>query len=166
MEQKIQKITANFWFDAQAEEAVEFYVSIFKDAKIGRTTRYTKEGFEIHGMPEGTVMTIDFQLEGQEFIALNGGPAFTFNEAVSFVIHCESQEEVDYYWGKLTEGGDETAQVCGWLKDKFGVSWQVVPIQLNEMVADADTAKVERVTRAFLQMKKLDLKELQKAFEG
>lgn len=166
MDQRIQKITANFWFEAQAEEAVEFYVSIFKDAKIGRTTRYTKEGFEIHGMPEGSVMTIDFQLEGQEFIALNGGPAFTFNEAVSFVINCGSQDEVDYYWDKLSEGGDATAQVCGWLKDKYGVSWQVVPSQLNEMLDNADTAKVERVTRALLEMKKMDLEELQKTYEG
>lgn len=166
MESKIQKITPNFWFSNVAEEAVNFYVSIFKDAQVGRITHYSKEGFEFHGMPEGTIMTIDFQIEGQEFIALNGGDAFTFNEAVSFIINCESQEEVDYYWDKLTEGGDEKSQVCGWLKDKFGVSWQVVPIQLNEMLTDPDIEKVDRVTRTLLQMKKLELSELQKAYEG
>lgn len=166
MEPKIQKITPNLWFNTQAEEAVQFYVSVFQDAKIGRMTRYSKEGFEIHGMPEGAVMTIEFQIEGQEFLALNGGEAFTFNEAVSFIINCASQEEVEYYWGKLTEGGDESAQVCGWLKDKFGVSWQVVPIQLNEMLMDEDSTKTDRVMRALLQMKKLELSELQKAYEG
>lgn len=166
MEQKIQKITANFWFNTQAEEAVNFYVSIFNDAKIGRLTRYSKEGFEIHGMPEGTVMTIDFELEGQGFVALNGGAAFTFNEAISFIINCGSQEEVDYYWDKLTEGGDGKAQVCGWLKDKFGVSWQVVPVQLNDMLTDGDAEQVDRVIRTLLQMKKLDLRELKQAYEG
>ncbi|MDN7243410.1 VOC family protein [Planococcus sp. N028] len=166
MENKIQKITANFWFNMNAEEAVNFYMSVFKDAKIGRKTHYVKEGFEIHGMPEGTVLTIDFQLEGQDFVALNGGDQFSFTEAVSFIINCDSQEEVDYYWDKLTEGGDENSQVCGWLKDKFGVSWQVVPIALNDMVADPDTEKVERVMKALLQMKKLDLHALQQAYDG
>lgn len=166
MEHKLQKITPNFWFDQQAEEAVQFYLSVFKESRIGRTTRYGKTGQEIHGMPEGTVMTIDFQLEGMEFVALNGGPAFQFNEAISLIINCESQEEVDYYWNRLTEGGDEKAQVCGWLKDKFGVSWQVVPVALNEMLTDSDTEKVQRVTTAFLQMKKIDLAVLQQAYEG
>lgn len=166
MEKKIQKITANFWFSEQAEEAVNFYMSVFKDSRMGRVTYYTKEGQEIHGMAEGMVMTIDFHLEGQEFVALNGGPVFQFTEAISFIINCESQEEVDYYWDKLTEGGDEKAQVCGWLKDKFGVSWQVVPIELNDMITDPDTKKVERVTKALLQMKKLDLQTLQEAYEG
>ena len=166
MKNKFQKITTNFWFDKQAEEAVQFYLSIFKNSAMGRTTRYIKEGQEIHGMPEGTVMTIDFVLEGQEFVALNGGPAFQFNEAVSLIINCESQEEVDYYWNRLTEGGDEKAQVCGWLKDKFGVSWQVVPIALNEMLTTDDAEKATRVTREFLQMKKIDLAVLQRAYEG
>lgn len=166
MEPKIQKITPNLWFNTQAEEAVQYYASIFQDVKIGRMTRYSKEGFEIHGMPEGTVLTIEFQIAGQEFTAMNGGDAFTFNEAVSFIINCTSQEEVDYYWDKLTAGGDESAQVCGWLKDKFGVSWQVVPVQLNEMLMDEDSTKADRVMRALLQMKKLELAELQKAYEG
>lgn len=166
MENKIQKIIANLWFNQNAEEAVNFYMSVFKDAKIGRKTYFIKEGFEIHGMPEGTVMTIDFQIEGQEFVALNGGPYFNFNEAVSFIINCDSQEEVDYYWDKLTEGGDEKAQNCGWLKDKFGVSWQVVPVALNDFLTDSDIEKVSRVTRAVFQMKKLDLHVLQKAYDG
>lgn len=166
MESKIQKITTNFWFNMNAEEAVNFYMSVFKDAKIGRKTYYVKEGFEIHGMPEGTVLTIDFQLEGQNFVALNGGDQFSFTEAVSFIINCDSQEELDYYWDKLTEGGDEKSQVCGWLKDKFGVSWQVVPVALNDMIADPDTEKVERVMKVMLPMKKLDLQALQQAYEG
>jgi predicted 3-demethylubiquinone-9 3-methyltransferase (glyoxalase superfamily) len=166
VENKIQKITTNLWFNQNAEEAVNFYMSVFKDAKIGRKTYFIKEGFETHGMPEGTVMTIDFQIEGQEFVALNGGPYFDFNEAVSFIINCDSQEEVDYYWDKLTEGGDEKAQNCGWLKDKFGVSWQVVPVALNDFLTDSDIEKVSRVTREVLQMKKLDLHALQQAYDG
>ncbi|RNF38991.1 VOC family protein [Planococcus salinus] len=166
MKNKFQKITNNFWFDREAEEAVQFYLSVFKDSQMGRTTRYGKEGHEIHGMPEGTVMTIDFVLEGQEFVALNGGPAFQFNEAISLIVNCESQEEVDYYWDKLTEGGDEKAQVCGWLKDKFGVSWQVVPVALNEMLTSGDSEKVAKVTKEFMQMKKIDLPALQRAYEG
>ncbi|MGK7379289.1 VOC family protein [Planococcus sp. 1R117A] len=166
MANKIQKITANFWFDTQAEEAANFYVSIFKNSSIGRITHYVKEGQEIHGKPVGSVMTVEFQIEGQEFLALNGGPEFKFSEAISFIINCESQDEIDYYWDKLTEGGDEKAQICGWLKDKFGVSWQVTPIALNEMLMDSDTEKVERVMKSFMQMKKIDLTELQKVFEG
>jgi predicted 3-demethylubiquinone-9 3-methyltransferase (glyoxalase superfamily) len=166
VEAKIQKITPNFWFNMNAEEAVDFYMSVFKDGKIGRKTYYVKEGFEIHGMPEGTILTIDFQLEGQDFVALNGGDQFSFTEAVSFIINCDSQEEVDYYWDKLTEGGDEESQVCGWLKDKFGVSWQIVPVAMNDMFADPDTEKVERVMKVMLQMKKLDLAALQQAYEG
>ncbi|MDN7246424.1 VOC family protein [Planococcus shenhongbingii] len=166
MANKIQKIIANFWFDGQAEEAANFYVSVFKDASIGRITRYVKEGQEIHGKPVGSVMTVEFQIEDQEFLALNGGPEFKFSEAISFIINCESQEEIDYYWDKLTEGGDEKAQICGWLKDKFGVSWQVTPIALNEMLMDSDTEKVERVMKSFMQMKKIDLTELQKVYES
>jgi predicted 3-demethylubiquinone-9 3-methyltransferase (glyoxalase superfamily) len=163
---KIQKITTNFWFDKQAEEAAKCYTSIFKNSKIGRITRYGREGHEIHGISEGTVMTVAFQLEGQEFVALNGGPQFTFTEAISFIVNCESQEEVDYYWEKLSEGGDEKAQVCGWLKDKFGVSWQIIPTDLTEMVNDPDPEKSERVIKVMLQMKKMDIKTLKQAYEG
>ncbi|PSL30585.1 putative 3-demethylubiquinone-9 3-methyltransferase (glyoxalase superfamily) [Planomicrobium soli] len=166
MESRIQKITPNFWFNMNAEEAVSFYTSIFKNSKIGQIVRYVNAGQEIHGIVAGTVMTIEFQLEGQEFLALNGGPEFQFTEALSLIINCENQEEVDYYWDKLTEGGDEKSQVCGWLKDKFGVSWQVTPIALNSMLTDSDTEKVERVMTALLQMKKLDLDVLQRAYEG
>ncbi|NSL85600.1 VOC family protein [Chitinophaga solisilvae] len=168
MEKKltVQKITPNLWFDKNGEEAVKFYVSIFQDSRIGRVTHYTKEGFEIHQMPEGTVMTMEFQIEGQEFVALNAGPVFTFNEAISFVVNCSSQEEVDYYWNKLSEGGDPNAQMCGWLKDKFGVSWQVVPTELTDLLQDKDTARVSRVTNAIFKMKKLDIGELRKAHGG
>ncbi|PPL01859.1 VOC family protein [Parapedobacter indicus] len=168
MEKRIssQKITPNLWFDNQAEEAARFYTSVFHDSRIGRTTRYTKEGFEHHQKPEGSVMTIEFIIEGQEFIALNGGPIFTFNEAISLVINCETQEEVDYYWEKLTEGGDERAQVCGWLKDRFGISWQVVPTLLNDMILDPDSAKVNRVLQVMFQSKKLDIARLKSAYEA
>lgn len=124
----MQKINPFLWFDKQAEEAVKFYVSIFKNSKIGEIIRYGREGQEIHGMEEGTVMTIDFEIEGQKFVALNGGPMFKFNEAISFQVNCETQNELDYYWEKLSEGGDKNAQQCGWLKDKYGVSWQSYPL--------------------------------------
>jgi predicted 3-demethylubiquinone-9 3-methyltransferase (glyoxalase superfamily) len=166
MTNKIQKITTNFWFDKQAEEAVKCYTSIFKNSKIGKITRYGRERHEINGISEGTVMTVAFQLEGQEFVALNGGPQFSFTEAISFIVNCESQEEVDYYWEKLSEGGDEKAQVCGWLKDKFGVSWQIIPVVLIEMISDPDPEKSERVTKAMLQMKKMDIKTLKQAYDG
>jgi predicted 3-demethylubiquinone-9 3-methyltransferase (glyoxalase superfamily) len=143
---------------------VQFYVSIFKDAKIGNVTRYGKEGYEIHNKKEGTVMAVDFEIEGQKFLALNGGPIFKFNEAISFQIYCETQEEVDYYWGKLSEAGDKNAQQCGWLKDRFGVSWQVVPTVLIKMLQDKDSNKTERVMKAMLQMRKLDISTLTKAF--
>ena len=162
----MQKIITNLWFENQAEEAVAFYTSIFRDSKILNIVRYGKEGFEIHGMPEGTVMTIDFEIEGQKFVALNGGPAFKFNESVSFIIDCESQEEIDYYWDRLTAGGDEAAQVCGWLKDRYGVSWQVSPALLNDFMQDPDSQKTERVMRALLQMKKLDIDVLRRAYEA
>ena len=162
----IQKITSNLWFNNQAEEAVKFYTSVFKNSRTGRITRYGKEGYEVHGMPEGTVMTLEFWLEGQEFVALNGGPAFKFSEAISFIINCEDQEEVDYYWEKLSEGGDKDAQICGWLKDKFGLSWQVVPVALSQMLSDDDKEKSERVMRELLKMKKLDIETLEKAFSG
>jgi predicted 3-demethylubiquinone-9 3-methyltransferase (glyoxalase superfamily) len=160
-----QKIMPCLWFDTEAEEAAKLYTSIFKDSKISSVSRYGKEGFEIHGRPEGTVMTVDFQIEGQRFVALNGGPHFKFSEAISFQIHCGSQEEVDYYWSKLTAGGGSEGP-CGWLKDKFGLSWQVVPTALTEMMMDKDAKKVQRVTKAFLQMKKFDIEKLRHAFEG
>lgn len=162
----IQKIIPNLWFDNQAEEAAEFYTSIFKNARIGQVSRYGKEGYEIHGMPEGTVMTVEFELEGQSFVALNGGPQFKFTEAVSFIVNCESQAEVDHFWTRLGEGGDESAQVCGWLKDKFGLSWQIVPTVLNELLQDEDPEKSQRVMKALLQMKKLEIEALQQAYAG
>jgi len=152
------------WFDDNAEEAVQFYLSIFKNSKVGNVTHYGKEGFEIHKKKEGSVMTIDFEIEGQKFLALNGGPIFKFNEAISFQIYCETQDDVDYYWDKLTEGGDKNAQVCGWLKDKFGVSWQVVRNILVKMLQDKDSKKTENVMRVMLQMQKLDIKALTKAY--
>jgi predicted 3-demethylubiquinone-9 3-methyltransferase (glyoxalase superfamily) len=161
----MQKISPCLWFDDKAEEAAKFYTSIFKDSKIGDVTRYGKEGYEIHGREEGTVMTVDFEIEGQKFLALNGGPMFKFNEAISFQIYCETQEEVDYYWEKLSQGGDEKAQQCGWLKDKYGVSWQIVPIILVKMLQNKDSKKSQRVMKALLQMRKLDIKTLIKAYE-
>jgi len=160
----MQKITSNLWFDNQAEEAATFYTSIFKNAKMGRISHFGKEGFEIHKRPAGSVMTVEFRIEDQEFVALNGGPDFKFNEAVSFIVNCDTQEEVDYYWEKLTGGGDEKAQMCGWLKDKFGLSWQIVPTVLAEMMSDPDTEKSERVMKVMLQMKKMDIPALEKAF--
>jgi predicted 3-demethylubiquinone-9 3-methyltransferase (glyoxalase superfamily) len=161
----MQKISPCLWFDDKAEEAVNFYVSIFKNSKVGNVTRYGKEGYEIHKKKEGSVMTIDFEIEGQKFLALNGGPIFKFNEAISFQIYCDTQEEIDYYWEKLTEGGDKNAQVCGWLKDKFGVSWQVVPIAMIKMLQDKDSKKTESVMKAMLQMQKLDIDALTKAYQ-
>jgi len=161
----MEKITPCLWFDSNAEEAVNFYTSIFKNSKIGKISRYGKEGYEIHGKPEGTVLTMEFELNGQAFTALNGGPMFKFNEAISFQVGCESQEEVDYYWGKLSEGGDEKAQQCGWLKDKYGVSWQIVPSVLGQLLQDKDAKKSGSVMTALLQMKKLDIKTLKQAYE-
>ena len=161
----MQKISPCLWFDDQGEEAAKFYTSIFKDSKIGDVTRYGKEGYEIHGREEGTVMTVEFEIEGQKFLALNGGPIFKFNEAISFQVYCETQEEVDYYWEKLSEGGDEKAQQCGWLKDKYGVSWQIVPNILIKMLKDKDSEKSQRVMKAMLQMHKLDISTLKKAYD-
>lgn len=161
----MQKISPCLWFDDKAEEAVKFYAPIFKNSKVGDVTRYGKEGYEIHGRETGTVMTVDFEIEGQKFIALNGGPIFKFNEAISFQVHCETQKEVDYYWEKLSEGGDERAQQCGWLKDKYGVSWQIVPIVLGKMLQDRDAKKSQRVMKALLQMRKLDIMTLKQAYE-
>ncbi len=161
----MQKISPCLWFDDNAEDAVKFYVSIFKNSKAGNVTRYGKEGYEIHKKKEGSVMTIDFEIEGQKFLALNGGPMFKFNEAISFQIYCDTQEEINYYWEKLTEDGDKNAQVCGWLKDKFGVSWQAVTIAMIKMLQDKDSKKTERVMKAMLQMHKLDIDALTKAYQ-
>jgi predicted 3-demethylubiquinone-9 3-methyltransferase (glyoxalase superfamily) len=160
----MQKITPFLWFDGNAEEAAKFYTSIFKNSKIGGITCYGHEGYEIHGREAGTVMTVDFEIEGQHFVALNGGPVFKFNEAISFQVRCETQKEVDYFWEKLSKGGDEKAQQCGWLKDQYGVSWQIVPTVLGEMLHDEHAEKSERVMQALLQMKKLDIKRLKQAY--
>jgi len=159
-----QKITPFLWFDDKAEEAAKFYTSIFKNSKIGKMIRYDEEAAQASGRPAGSVMTVEFQLEGQEFVALNGGPHFKLTEAVSFVVNCETQEEVDYFWSKLSAGGEESR--CGWLKDKIGLSWQVVPVVLIEMLADKDTAKAKRVMHAMLQMDKIDIPILKKAYDG
>lgn len=164
--QVIQKITPCLWFDDQAEEAVKFYTAIFRNSKIVNIARYGEAGYEVHKKPVGTVMTVAFELDGQAFTALNGGPIFKFNEAISFQINCETQEEVDYYWQRLSDGGDEQAQQCGWLKDKYGVSWQVVPTALIKMLGDSDYDKSQRAMAAMLQMKKLDIETLRRAFAG
>jgi len=161
-----QKISSNLWFAHEAEEAANYYVSIFKNGRVKKITHYGKEGYDIHKMPEGTVMTVEFELDGQTFVALNGGPIFKFNEAVSFIVNCDTQEEIDYYWEKLSQGGDKQTQACGWLKDKYGLSWQVVPRQLSEMMSDQPTERSESVMKAILQMKKLDIKKLEEAYNG
>lgn len=157
---RTQKITTFLWFDNNAEEAVKFYVSTFKNSKIRNTGRYGDAG----PGPKGSVMTIEFELDGEVFTALNGGPQFKFTEAISLMVHCKTQEEVDYFWEKLSEGGEKVE--CGWLKDKFGLSWQVVPDMLLELIVDSDPQKVERVMKAMMQMKKLDIKGLQQAAQG
>ena len=163
---RIQRITPCLWFDSQAEEAAKFYTAIFKNSKIVQVSRYGEAGREVHGRPPGSVMVVAFELDGQAFTALNGGPVFKFNEAISLQVNCETQEEVDYYWGKLGAGGDEKTQQCGWLKDKYGVSWQVVPTVLPEMLQDPDSTKSQRAMEAMLQMKKLDIDELKRAYAG
>ena len=163
---KMQKITSNLWFNKQAEEAVNFYTSIFRKSRIGRYTHYGKEGYEQHHMPEGTVMTIEFWIEDQQFLALNAGPEFKFSEAISFVINCDTQEDIDYYWEKLSQGGDEKAQMCGWLKDKFGLSWQIVPGVLPDMLSDPDHRKTENVIKVVMQTKKFDIRALTEAYNS
>ena len=159
----MQKITPFLWFDDQAEEAVKFYTSVFKNSKIGRILRYSEEAAKASGRPAGSVLTIEFEIEGQKFTALNGGPQFKFNESISFVVNCETQDEVDYFWEKLTaDGGQESA--CGWLKDKFGLSWQITPTVLIDMLNDKDPEKSERVMKAMLQMQKIDIKTLKDAY--
>jgi predicted 3-demethylubiquinone-9 3-methyltransferase (glyoxalase superfamily) len=157
-----QRITPNLWFDDQAEEAARFYVSIFKDSELGTISRYGAGAPK----PEGSVLTVSFTLEGQRFVALNGGPQYTFTEAVSFVVHCRTQDEVDHYWERLSEGGPEEAQICGWLKDRYGVSWQIVPDALMEYMGDPDPAKAQRTFAAMMQMKKLDIAALRSAHDG
>jgi len=158
----VNKITPFLWFDDKAEEAANFYVSTFKNSKIGSITRYGAEGAAVSGKPKGTAMTVTFQLDGQEFIALNGGPEFKFTEAISFLVNCETQEEVDELWEKLCKGGEKGR--CGWLKDKYGLSWQIVPAVLGEMLQDEDAEKSERVMKAMLQMDKIDIKTLKRAY--
>ena len=162
----IQPITPCLWFDSEAEEAARFYTSIFENSRVVAITRYGEAGIEVHGRAAGTVMTVEFELNGQPFTALNGGPHFTFNEAVSFQVMCRTQEEVDHYWDLLGEGGDAKAQQCGWLKDKYGLSWQVVPTGMVEILNDPDREKADRAMEAMLKMKKLDIAELQRAFDG
>ena len=164
--QKIQRITPCLWFDGQAEEAAKFYTAIFKNSRILSMSRYGEAGHEVHGQPAGTVMTVAFELDGQAFTALNGGPIFKLNEAISFQVGCETQEEIDYYWEELSEGGDRRAQQCGWLKDKFGASWQIVPNVLPRLLADRDSGKSQRVMKAMLQMKKIEIAELERAHAG
>ena len=161
---KTQKIATFLWFDDQAEEAAEFYVSIFKNSRISRVTRYDEEASKAAGRPTGSVMTVAFELDGQQFTALNGGPVFKFTEAISLVVNCEDQKEVDHFWNKLAASGQEVQ--CGWLKDRFGVSWQVVPTALFEMLQSTDAERSKRAMAAMLKMKKLDIDALRRAYEG
>jgi predicted 3-demethylubiquinone-9 3-methyltransferase (glyoxalase superfamily) len=160
------RIAPCLWFDDRAEEAAQFYTKVFPNSRITRIARYGEAGREVHGREPGSVLTVEFDLDGQTFTALNGGPVFHFTEAISFQITCESQAEVDAYWEKLSEGGDEAAQQCGWLKDKFGVSWQVVPAILPDLIADPDSDGSQRAMTAMLGMKKLDIAELRRAYAG
>ena len=159
-----QKIAACLWFDTQAEEAAKFYTSIFGNSRIKQISRYGNAGREVHGKEPGSVMVVEFEIEGQTFTALNGGPQFKFDEAISFQVMCDSQDEIDYFWSKLSQGGHEGP--CGWLKDKYGLSWQVVPSALPQMMADANGARLDRVMDAVMKMKKFDLSALQRASAG
>lgn len=161
-----QRIVPCLWFDYQAEDAARFYTGIFKNSRITAITRYGEAGKEIHGKDAGTVLTVEFELDGQTFTALNGGPVFQFNEAISLQIYCATQAEIDFYWEKLSEGGDENAQQCGWLKDKFGLSWQVAPIEWIEMAKNHEAESYDRAMNAMLRMKKLDIEELRRAYAG
>jgi predicted 3-demethylubiquinone-9 3-methyltransferase (glyoxalase superfamily) len=160
----MQRITPFLWFDNKAEEAAKFYCSLFKNSKTGKIARYGEGSEKFSGRPSGSVMTVEFELEGQDFVALNGGPHFKFNEAISFVVSCRTQAELDRYWKKLSAGGKKVQ--CGWLKDKYGVSWQIVPTVLGELMSDKDAAKSQRVTQAMLKMVKLDIKKLKQAAKG
>jgi predicted 3-demethylubiquinone-9 3-methyltransferase (glyoxalase superfamily) len=161
-----QRITPCLWFDHQAEEAANLYVSVFPDSRVTSVARYSDAGREVHGRPPGSAMTVAFELGGQAFTALNGGPAFTFNEAVSLQVSCDNQEEVDYYWAKLSDGGDPDAQRCGWLKDKYGLSWQVIPTVLPKLLKAHDSASAQRAMQAMLAMKKIDIGALERAAAG
>jgi len=160
------RIAPCLWFADQAEEAARFYTGIFKNSRIRTITRYGTAGFEAHHRPAGSIMTVEFELDGQPFTALNGGPVFTFNEAISLQIFCATQDEIDYYWEKLSAGGDPQAQQCGWLKDRYGVSWQVVPANMEELFKDEESPGAKRAMEAMLQMKKLDIAELERAHGG
>jgi predicted 3-demethylubiquinone-9 3-methyltransferase (glyoxalase superfamily) len=162
----LERITPCLWFDDQAEQAARYYCGIFKNSRVGQISRYSEVGKEIHGRPAGSVLTVDFELDGHSFTALNGGPVFKFNEAISLQVNCDSQEEVDYYWDKLSAGGDPKAQQCGWLKDRYGVSWQVVPRELVQLINDPDKGRSSRAFAAMLQMKKIDLAALRRAAQG
>jgi predicted 3-demethylubiquinone-9 3-methyltransferase (glyoxalase superfamily) len=161
--QVTQRIAPCLWFDHQAEEAAKFYVSVFKNSKIVMVTRYSSAGREIHKRPPGSVMTVAFEIDGQPVTALNGGPLFTFSEAISLQVYCDTQAEIDYYWEKLSEGGDARAQQCGWLKDKYGLSWQIVPKVLPELLKDHESDQAQRAMSAMLRMKKIDIRELERA---
>jgi len=160
------KITPNLWFDHQAEEAAAFYTSIFKNSTIKRTTRYGKAGFNKHGKTAGTVMSVEFSIEGQTLIALNGGPRFKFNESVSFIVNCDSQDEINYYWSRLSEDTDPDAQKCGWIKDKYGLSWQIVPAVLHDMIRDPDSIKTQNVINELFKMSKIDIATLKEAYDS
>ena len=160
----MQKIVPNLWFDSEAEEAARFYVSIFPNSKIGTVTHYGEEAAKIAGRPKGSVLTVEFELDGNPFVALNGGPVFKFNESISFIVNCEAQEEVDRFWNALLEGGQP--QQCGWLKDRYGLSWQIVPTVISRLLADRDPVRRERVMKALLQMQKLEIEGLTRAAEG
>lgn len=162
----VHKITPCLWFDQQAEEAATFYTSIFKNSRITHVSRYGEAGQDIHGRPAGSVMTVAFELDGQPFTALNGGPLFAFTEAISFEVECADQNEVDYFWDSLSLGGDENAQQCGWLKDRFGVSWQVVPSGLGDLLGDPTSANSQRAMEAMLKMKKIDIEALRRVYAG
>jgi predicted 3-demethylubiquinone-9 3-methyltransferase (glyoxalase superfamily) len=159
----MNRIVPCLWFDHQAEEAATFYVSVFKNSKITAVSRYTKAGIETHHRPAGSVMTVEFELDGQRFTALNGGPVFTFNEAISLQVLCDTQQEIDDYWDKLSQGGDPKAQQCGWVKDRYGVSWQVIPRMMSDLFKEHTSATAERAMEAMLRMKKINIAELQRA---
>ncbi len=163
---KLSSITPCLWLDTEAEDAAKFYCGVFPNSKITETSHYGETGTEIHGKKSGTVLTVAFELDGVPFTALNGGPQFKFNEAISFQIECETQADIDYFWNRLSEGGPENAKQCGWLKDKFGLSWQVVPAMLPQILTGTDKAGRERAMKALLQMKKLDIAKLEEAYHG
>ena len=163
MSQLQRRINPCLWFNGQAEAAANYYVGIFKNSRITKVSHYPEAGQETHHKPAGSVMTVEFELDGQRFVALNGGPEFKFNEAVSFVVHCRTQQDIDYYWERLGAGGDPKAQICGWLKDRFGLSWQITPDRLLDLVTSDDREQAARVMTAMMKMKKIDLSEIERA---